>query len=149
MVKISGVNSGGPTRRTEKSRSDSSAVGKSEFRRALAGAIDALEEAPALGAPSALGAVDALLLAQSVDEDADSGARRRMLNRGEEILDKLEELRHSLLVGAIPADRLIQLAQQVRNRRETCADPRLAAVLDEIELRAEVEIAKLTRNVTA
>lgn len=149
MVKISGVSPGGPARRAEKGKTDSSGVEKGEFRRALAGAIDALDEAPALGAPSALGAVDALLLTQSVDEDGDGSTRRRLMTRGEEILDKLEDLRHSLLIGAVPADRLVNLAQQVRSRRETCNDPRLAALLDEIELRAEVEIAKLTRNVAA
>lgn len=149
MVKVSGVSSGAPARRAEKSKADSGSVDKGEFRRALAGAIDALDEAPALGAPSALGAVDALLLAQAVDEDAEGGTRKRLVNRGEEILDKLEELRHSLLIGAVPKDRLVTLAQQVRSRRESCNDPRLAALLDEIELRAEVEIAKLTRNAAA
>jgi hypothetical protein len=33
----------------------------------------------------------------------------------------------------------------VRNKREAGADPELAAILDEIELRAEVELAKLSR----
>jgi hypothetical protein len=61
-------------------------------------------------------------------------------------MDKLEEIRHGLLMGTLPLDKLTALSASLRDRRETCHDPRLAALLDEIELRAEVEIAKLTRN---
>jgi len=56
--------------------------------------------------------------------------------------------RRALLAGSVPKDRLIQLAQMVRARRDTVSDPRLATILDEIELRAEVELAKLSRRPT-
>jgi hypothetical protein len=56
----------------------------------------------------------------------------------------LEELRIGLLLGHIPRDRLADLSRMVRDRREDAEDPQLAALLDEIELRAEVELAKLT-----
>ena len=51
-----------------------------------------------------------------------------------------------LLMGTLPKEKLTELADMVRTRRESCQDPRLAALLDEIELRAEVEIAKLSRG---
>ena len=35
----------------------------------------------------------------------------------------------------------------MRAKRRTSADPRLNEIIDEIELRAEVEIAKFTRDV--
>lgn len=143
-MKVSGVGSGaaaGGARRTEKSQGK-----KGEFKSALAQAMDVMEEVHAAGAPSALGAVDALLMAQTVGDATDREQRRRLIRRGEDILDRLEDLRHGLLLGIVPKEKLIDLAQMVRTQRESCGDPRLAALLDEIELRAEVEIAKLSRG---
>jgi len=65
--------------------------------------------------------------------------------RGADILDKLEEIRRDILAGAVPRDRLENLAQSLRQRRVQVSDPRLIEIIDEIELRAAVEIAKLTR----
>ena len=59
------------------------------------------------------------------------------------MLDELEQIRLGLLLGAIPRARLEQLAQMVRARREQLDDAKLIAILDEIELRAAVELAKL------
>ena len=70
--------------------------------------------------------------------------------RGAELLDGLdglEELRRGLLLGSIPKDRLGDLARLVREKRERGADPVVSRLLDEIELRAEVEIAKLSRRI--
>lgn len=143
-MKVSGVGSGaaaGGARRTDKSQGR-----KGEFKSALVQAMDAMEEVHAAEAPTSLGAVDALLMAQSVGDATDREQRRRLVRRGEEILDRLEDLRHGLLLGTVPKEKLVDLAHMVRSQREGCGDPRLAALLDEIELRAEVEIAKLSRG---
>ncbi len=42
--------------------------------------------------------------------------------------------------------KLVDIAQMMRTQRQTTDDPRLNEIIDEIELRAEVEIAKLTRQ---
>ncbi len=142
-MKVGGVgptNSAQGPRRSEKS--DAKAGG---FSSLLSGVSDAAE-ASAVETPMAVGGIDALLAAQSVDGATDREARRRAIRRGEDILDKLEEIRHGLLMGTIDKDRLVQLAQLVRSRRDSIDDPRLAALLDEIELRAEVELAKLSRD---
>jgi hypothetical protein len=47
-------------------------------------------------------------------------------------------------MGAIPKEKLIAMAQMVRSRRDNVPDPQLASLLDEIELRVEVELAKLS-----
>ncbi|MBF0095077.1 MAG: flagellar assembly protein FliX [Alphaproteobacteria bacterium] len=106
------------------------------------------DDVGALDSTSALANVNAILMVQSVDGDEEAGkqARRRTIQRGEEILDQLETVRRDLLSGAIPKERLANLAQITRSRREQGVDPLLAAILDEIELRAEVELAKLTRS---
>ena len=62
--------------------------------------------------------------------------------RASDILDRLDELRHGLLMGTLTRRDIEKLAQHVRLRREQVNDPRLTEILDQIELRAEVELAK-------
>jgi len=140
-MKISGVGSKGAVSGTKKSESSGA---KGEFRKALIESMDSMEEAHAVEAPVGMTGIDALLVVQQVDNSVEREARRRLVRRGEELLDGLEELRHGLLMGEIPTGRMMALAQNVRARRENCGDPRLAAILDEIELRVEVELAKLS-----
>ncbi|MFQ5957903.1 MAG: flagellar assembly protein FliX [Alphaproteobacteria bacterium] len=90
---------------------------------------------------TAVGAIEGILALQEVSDE--NGGRSRGVARGYDILDRLEEIRHGLLMGAIPRDRLVGLREQVQARRETVTDPRLSAILEEIDLRAAVELAKL------
>lgn len=142
-MKVSGTGSSSPisggARRVEKSS------GGGAFKQALTQALDGPSGPHAAEAPAAVAGMDALLLVQAVDDSTEREARRQLLRRGEDILDKLEEIRHGLLLGTVPKEKLMDLAQMVRSRRTACQDPRLGALLDEIELRAEVEIAKLSR----
>ncbi|MBH73373.1 MAG: flagellar assembly protein FliX [Rhodospirillaceae bacterium] len=89
-------------------------------------------------------AVDALLAIQEVD-DAVDGRSRKGQRWGESILDKLEELRIGLIGGVIPPNDLEAITQMLREGRGEVEDPELNQVLDEIELRARVEIAKFRR----
>ena len=144
-MKVSGLgNSTGPSQVRKAGKADKAASGA--FAKQLGEGAEPVEEAPTIDAPSAVASVDALLAAQSVGGTVEDEVRRRLIRRGEDILDRLEELRGSLLAGAVPKERLIQLAQMVRARRDKVSDPRLATLLDEIELRAEVELAKLSRR---
>lgn len=52
-------------------------------------------------------------------------------------------MRDGLLAGGIPRSTLKKLAAAVTRRHDAFADPRLQDVLDQIELRAHVELAKL------
>lgn len=144
-MKVSGVGSGsaasGGARRVGKSDGK-----KSEFKQALVDAMDSMDGAYAAEAPTAMGSVDAMLLAQAVGDSTDRETRQRHVRHAEDILDMLEELRHGLLMGTVPEAKLARLSEMVRTRKEACSDPRLGALLDEIELRAEVEIAKLSRD---
>ena len=88
--------------------------------------------------------LDALLALQAVGDDGGEGSRQAGTRRGETLLDLLDRLRADLLAGRVAETRLIQLAGLVRDRRGTTADARLEQIINEIELRAEVELAKLT-----
>lgn len=74
----------------------------------------------------------------------DSSARD--LRRGRALLDHLDDIRLGLLLGTIPHAKLRALAASLQMARGALADPKLAPVLDEIDLRARVELAKLTRE---
>lgn len=104
-----------------------------------------VDEDNSVGVTQNIGGIDAVLAAQMVEDSTDQESRRKNIKRGEDILDKLEDIRDGILRGFIEKDKLIEIAQFVRSRREQTNDTRLAEILDEIELRAEVEIAKLTR----
>lgn len=143
-MKVSGV---GPTGAPSSKRNDKTKRSGGDFATHLRSEGAAGEDAQSVGQPATLTAIDSLLAAQGVDPDAGRGrGRERLMRHGEDILDRLEEMRRGLLLGAIPKARLAELAGLVRSRREAGADPRLAAILDEIELRAEVELAKLSRR---
>ena len=83
-----------------------------------------------------------------MDSDADPGKTQQGLIRwGENIIEQLEQIRHDILVGAIPVKRLTSLAQALRDRNPNISDPQLLSLIREIELRAEVEFAKYSRDI--
>lgn len=90
-----------------------------------------------------LAPVDALIALQEVGDETEQ--RRAALNHGEDLLSRLDEIRHGLLIGAIPRHRLKSLAQAARRQLPDIRDSRLAELLREIELRAAVELAKYDR----
>jgi hypothetical protein len=101
--------------------------------------------APGVGGPVAAGGVNPLLALQEL-EDATSSPHGKARARAEAILDRLEEIRMGLLTGSIPASCLEALSRIVQSQRAQVVDPRLAEILDEIDLRAQVELAKLTQS---
>jgi hypothetical protein len=91
--------------------------------------------------PGPIAALDSILALQGLEDSTDG--RSRGLKHGEQLLDMLDQVRDGLLAGGIPRATLNRLANAVSRRHEQFADPRLQTVLDEIELRAHVELAKL------
>jgi hypothetical protein len=110
------------------------------FARALA-EEPAQSAAPAGSSP--VQALNALLAVQEVD-DATQG-RGRARRRAESLLDRLEELRVAIMLGEVSLDQLERLAEVMAERREQVDDPKLAQIINEIEIRAAVELAKRGR----
>ena len=88
-----------------------------------------------------LARVDALISLQEVPDPAQN--RRRAVGRGNDLVDQLEEIRHGLLIGALPVEKLKALARKLADGQFRVADPKLAELLQDIELRCAVELAKL------
>ncbi|HWA61410.1 MAG TPA: flagellar assembly protein FliX, partial [Caulobacteraceae bacterium] len=90
---------------------------------------------------AAVSSLEALMALQEVGGPLER--RRRAVARGGRLLDALESLKIGLLEGALPRPAIEALAREVREQRDQTDDPRLEAVLAEIETRAAVELAKL------
>jgi hypothetical protein len=123
----------GSVRRTDKA----GAARSGDFARHL----DSPGSAAGVNGSNPVGAVNALLSLQEVDDSLSGRARARQ--RAADILDELDALRDGLLAGELSREAIVRLAHLVRSHRPEVSDPRLKDVLDEIELRAEVELAKL------
>lgn len=141
----------GPSSVQSKKVQKTGATGGAGFAAALdnVGGDDAVAATGAADQTFGVAGVDGIFAAQNVNPDGGNTTteeRRRRAQRGAEILDRLEEVRRGLLMGAIPKDRLAELARLVREKREKGADPVISRLLDEIELRAEVELAKLSKR---
>jgi Class II flagellar assembly regulator len=90
------------------------------------------------------GALEGLLGLQAVGEVLER--RKRAMRRGHNLLDSLDKLKLSLLSGRVSASSLEILTAQLKQRRESVDDPKLEDILAHVELRAEVEIAKLAQK---
>ena len=94
---------------------------------------------------SAMTSADAIFAAQMVDGEEERQIRKKFLKKGNVLLDKLEEIREGLLIGEISKDKLIEISRMVKNRDTECEDKKLREIIEEIELRVEVELAKIMR----
>jgi hypothetical protein len=91
--------------------------------------------------PGPIAALDSILMLQGMDDSTNGKSKGQA--HGEQLLDLLDSVRDGLLAGGIPRATLNKLAHAVTKRQEAFADPKLQDVLDQIELRAHVELAKL------
>lgn len=89
---------------------------------------------------SILGGLEALIAIQSEDNAREK--RRRSVKRGQSMLDLLDELKLALLAGQLPPDFTNRLSVLTRDSADS-GDAALDSIMDSIELRAEVELAKL------
>lgn len=87
--------------------------------------------------------VDALLALQDVGGPLER--RRRAVRRAGRLLDVLDGVKLGLLSGEVSAGDLNSLKAAIRDQRDSTDDRQLEGVLDEIETRAAVELAKLER----
>jgi hypothetical protein len=105
--------------------------------------------APASGVAGVAGVmgVEALLALQDVGGPLER--RRRAVRRADRILDVLDEVKVALLDGDLSVASLDRLRRAVREERAGTDDAGLEAVLNDIELRAAVELAKLEQKTHA
>lgn len=131
-----GVQGSAPTRRAEGGGAAFTLPG---------GETPARVAAPTLPGATALTDLASLLALQGVPAEEDPRDRRRKaVHRGLDLLDVLEGVKLDLLGGGVASERLERLVQMLGQRRPS-GDEGLDALVDEIELRARVELAKFGR----
>jgi hypothetical protein len=108
---------------------------------APATALDAPASLSAAGRVAQVSSLEALIALQEVGGPLER--RRRAVARAGHILAALEDLRIELLDGRLSRRAMLALTHAVRDQRSLTDDPRLEGLLDEIETRAAVELAKL------
>jgi hypothetical protein len=97
-------------------------------------------ESRAALAPKAAANIDALLAMQGIEDPVER--RKRSVQRGKGALDVLDDLKIRLLAGNFDSATVSRLRDAAANLKSSSGDPGLDAVLSEIELRVEVELAK-------
>lgn len=91
--------------------------------------------------------IGALLAVQEVEANSDrSGPVTRQLQRGNEMLDRLDQLKLGLLSGRVSPQNLQKLRRLSSEKPMLEGHEGLSKVMQSIELRAEVELAKLAQK---
>jgi hypothetical protein len=90
----------------------------------------------------AMAGIDSILALQSVEEPLT--ARKRAVRRGASLLDLLDAVKTDLLIGRVSAESLDGMVDMLAEMRERSL-PGLDSLLDDIELRVRVELAKFGR----
>lgn len=103
---------------------------------------EAHENETKIAAREAIADISMLAIQEQSANDQQKNARRKAIELGGSLLNRLEELNVRLISGVVSDDKLIQLKQFFAQKREHVQDDRLHAILAEIDLRVQVEIAK-------
>ncbi|GGH02703.1 flagellar assembly protein FliX [Glycocaulis albus] len=137
-MKITGP--GGTQSTSAPKRTSRTTSGSGSFAPASPPSAPASSSVAGAGPVASVGSVEALLALQGDYDEA--GARQRATQRAFTLLDVLDDLKIALLEGGVPRSKLVRLMDVLKARRESVSDPRLEAMLDEVETRAAVELAK-------
>ncbi|MCR5876011.1 flagellar assembly protein FliX [Phenylobacterium sp. J426] len=137
-MKVSGTGSVSPVQGAGKA---GQRPGGDGFRLAMPAPAAGTDRAGGVGGVASVMGVEALLALQDVGGPLER--KRRSVRRAGQILDVLEGLKVALLGGDLDAGDLDRLRRAVQEERQATDDARLEGVLDEIETRAAVELAKL------
>ncbi|MCI5050028.1 MAG: flagellar assembly protein FliX [Rickettsiales bacterium] len=142
MIKIDSIGTTQTQRTNAKKRK--SKTENSAFSGMLS-SIDHADEAKSTSSVQQTNAVNNVNMLSLQEISDDDMQERKALKHGHSTLDALEEIRNGLLIGSLSGKTIEQLDTFVRKERERATSPELEAILDEIEVRAAVEMAKLER----
>jgi len=126
-----------------------SAPGPATARSAPSGTFSVAEaDKPQAQAPAValrtLGGIDALIALQGIENPVER--RSRAVRHGRRALDALDELKLGLLAGTLDQATLLRLKSVSADLKGGSGDEKLDQVLDEIDLRVAVELAKAGMN---
>ena len=139
MMQVSNINKVKETTTTKSTRKSSGADFSSYLRDVVAPSSETISGA------GSVTVTDAIFAAQMIGEEEEKELRRQQIKRGQTLLEKLEEIRDGLLRGYLSKESLMNTARFVHEHKFEAQDERLNEIIEEIELRVEVELAKLMK----
>jgi len=136
------VRGSGPAKPLSKAKKSSAT---SEADASFGDAMAAQESSPSVATTTtqSIARVDTLLAVQASEDPTERAARGRARLRSNTILDELDKLRMAMLGGNLTIGHMVDIADVIASHREKIQDPALTAIMDEIDLRAQVELAKM------
>ncbi len=141
MIKVTGYNPIKPASNVRKRGASSSVSSFSDILDA-SGADDTAPALQTADVAQTASVANMLALQELSGEEVN---RKKLAQQGKSMLDVLESLRRQLLIGAIPAHMMHDLDRQLAQQKHTVSDPALIDIIEEIELRVAVELAKLQK----
>lgn len=130
----------GPTRQNSLRDKKKVAQGDSGFSDYIQDTSDTPNCAPVASIAAASHSNPLLSIQEISDEQL---AHKRAIRHSHDMLDQLDDIRLALMTGGVPMNMLREIDDLVAQQREQITDPELADLIDEIEVRAAVERAKL------
>jgi len=140
-MKIDGPKSSSEVNKKKDAKKTS--AGGGAFKSMMGGGAGAAASTGGSSMSAGIASVDILLAAQAADDPLQGKAKRRMKERAEDILSKLDDLKVAIVSGNVTIGHMVSIADVAASHRDKITDPELTAILDEIDLRAHVELAKL------
>jgi Class II flagellar assembly regulator len=101
---------------------------------------DATGAAGGVSGLSGVGGISSLIGLQEVDDAAQRESKGK--KRAQMLLDEMEDLRLALACGTMTRGQLLRLSAAIQSEKGKADDPRLNDILDDVDLRARVELAK-------
>lgn len=113
-------------------------AGGSSFSSHLA--EDGVHGASGVGGASGIGGISALIGLQEVDDATQRESKGK--KRAQALLDEMDDLRLALACGTLTRAQLLKLSAAIQSEKIKADDPGLNQILDDVDLRARVELAK-------
>jgi|TARA_R110002126_G_scaffold13118_1_gene56086 hypothetical protein len=142
-MKVSGPGPTRPTTGKGKVGDKSKDKGGQSFEISSGDETSASDNAAPINTTQQIAYVDTLLAVQGAEDPAQKASKGRMRQRAMGLIDELEKIRNALTLGNITVGHLLNIADVVASHRERIDDPQMTSILDEIDLRAQIEIAKM------
>jgi hypothetical protein len=139
MTKIEGPSAIKPNRSIQRKKSNTISGSFGQF---LSDEEEGLNPTAVTGGNQLSAINHGLLALQEVESMAISLNKEETFQLADDILQALEKIRIALLLGNLSKQKLEYIAQYVQKLRLHTIDPTLQTLMDDIELRAAVELAK-------
>ena len=140
MFKVDNVNKNTEVSKNNKSRNISSGENFSDYLKNVN-----TKPLTNVNTSSAVNSAGAIFAAQMVDGDEEKQIRKKLIKKANTLLDNLEEIRQEIIMGVVSKDKLIEISRLIKQKDVETSDEKLKEILAEIELRVEVELAKLVK----